>query len=217
MGHLILGDTKGILTMFVRKKKYPSGNIGVIVVEKIGRKMKELATIGVAYNEDEVENLVNEAKEWISKEESRRHPQLNLYDEERDACEWDGLKGYLTNTDIPIQDVYTAYHNLWHVERAFRIAKSKIEIRPMFHFTRKRIEAHICICFVALKVYKELERMLKVSEIKMNVDKVLALAKTITTIQIKLPLNKEVYPQTMLMARHQKIAKLFDENFWVTQ
>uniref|UniRef100_UPI00402A2DCE hypothetical protein n=1 Tax=Prevotella sp. TaxID=59823 RepID=UPI00402A2DCE len=68
--------------MFVRKKKYPSGNIGVIVVEKIGGKMKELATIGVAYNEDEIENLVNEA--------------------------------YLTNTDIPIQDVYTAYHNLWH-------------------------------------------------------------------------------------------------------
>ena len=171
--------------MFVRKKKYPSGNIGVIVVEKIGGKMKELATIGVAYSEDEIENLVNEA--------------------------------YLTNTDIPIQDVYTAYHNLWHVERAFRIAKSKIEIRPMFHFTRKRIEAHICICFVALKVYKELERMLKVSEIKMSVDKVLALAKTITTIQIKLPLNKEVYTQTMLMARHQKIAKLFDEDFWGTQ
>ena len=183
--HLILGDTKGILTMFVRKKKYPSGNIGVIVVEKIGGKMKELATIGVAYNEDEIENLVNEA--------------------------------YLTNTDIPIQDVYTAYHNLWHVERAFRIAKSKIEIRPMFHFTRKRIEAHICICFVALKVYKELERMLKVSEIKMSVDKVLALAKTITTIQIKQPMNKEVYTQTMLMARHQKIAKLFDEDFWVTR
>ena len=42
-------------------------------------------------------------------------------------------------------------------------------------------------------------------------------AKTITTIQIKLPLNKEVYTQTMLMARHQKIAKLFDEGFWVTR
>ena len=139
------------------------------------------------------------------------------YDRVADDSKWDGLKGYLTNTDIPIQDVYAAYHNLWHVERAFRIAKSKIEIRPMFHFTRKRIEAHICICFVALKVYKELERMLKVSEIKMSVDKVLALAKTITTIQIKLPLNKEVYTQTMLMARHQKIAKLFDEDFWVTR
>ena len=59
--------------------------------------------------------------------------------------------------------------------------------------------------------------MLKVSEIKMSVDKVLALAKTITTVQIKLPLNKEVYTQTLLMTRHQKIAKLFDENFGVTQ
>ena len=59
--------------------------------------------------------------------------------------------------------------------------------------------------------------MLKVSEIKMSVYKVLALAKTITTIQIKLPLNNEVYTQTMLMARHPKIAKLFDEDFWVTR
>ena len=41
-------------------------------------------------------------------------------------------------------------------------------------------------------------------------DILLALAKTITTIQIKLPLNKDVYTQTMLMARHQKIAKLID-------
>ena len=85
--HLLLGDTKGFLTMFVRKKKYPSGNIGVIVVEKTGGKMKELATIGVAYNEDEVEILVNEAKEWISRENSRRYPQLDLFGEEREACD----------------------------------------------------------------------------------------------------------------------------------
>ena len=49
--------------MCVRKKKDPSGDIGVIVVEKIGGNMKELVTIGVAYNEDEVEYLVKEAKE----------------------------------------------------------------------------------------------------------------------------------------------------------
>ena len=73
--------------MFVRKKKYPSGNIGVIVVEKIGGKMKELVTIGVAYSEDGVENLVNEAKEWISRENTRRHPQLDLYGEKREACD----------------------------------------------------------------------------------------------------------------------------------
>lgn len=129
---------------------------------------------------------------------------------------WDGLKGYLTNTDIPASEVYRAYHNLWHVERAFRIAKSKIEIRPMFHFTRRRIEAHVCICFVALKVYKELERLLKLSSINMSVDKVLALAQTIVTIQMTLPNSKQVVNKTMLMKRHRRIAVLFDDDFWVT-
>lgn len=75
----------------------------------------------------------------------------------------------------------------------------------------------MCICFEVLKVYKELERILKVSEITTSVDKVLALAKTITTIQVKQTLNQDVYTQTMLMARQQKIAKLFDEDYWVTR
>ena len=138
------------------------------------------------------------------------------YDKLEADAKWDGLKGYLTNTDIPEEEVYAAYHNLWHVEKAFRIAKSKIEIRPMFHFTRKRIEAHVCICFVALKVYKELERLLKLSAINMSVDKVLALAQTIVTIQLTLPQNKTTISKTMLMKRHQRIDPLFSDEFWGT-
>lgn len=138
------------------------------------------------------------------------------YDKFESESKWDGLKGYLTNTDIPASQVYDAYHNLWHVERAFRISKSKIEIRPMFHFTRRRIEAHICICFVALKVYKELERLLKRSNINMSVDKVLALAQTIVTIQLALPQNGQTISRTMLMKRHQRIAPLFSDDFWGT-
>lgn len=139
------------------------------------------------------------------------------YDKLEADAQWDGLKGYLTNTDIPVSDVYTAYHNLWQVERAFRISKSKIEIRPMFHFTRRRIEAHVCICFVALKVYKELERLLNLSSISMSIDKVLALAQTIVTIQITLPNSKQVINKTMLMKRHLRIAPLFEDDFWGTQ
>lgn len=131
-------------------------------------------------------------------------------------AQWDGLKGYLTNTDIPTGDIFTAYHNLWNVEKAFRIAKSKIEIRPMFHFTRRRIEAHLCICFVALKIYKELERLLKSANIGMSVDKVLNMAKTVTTITIKMPDGQKV-TRTMPMRRHQRIAPLFSNEFWVTQ
>jgi transposase len=125
------------------------------------------------------------------------------------------LKGYITNTDLPAKTVYEEYSGLWQVERAFRITKGTLELRPMFHFTKKRIEAHVCICFVAYKIYKELERILKISGIKLSVDKVLAIAKTITTLRIKLPLSGETMTKTMLLnPNHKSIAKLFDENFW---
>ena len=95
----------------------------------------------------------------------------------KDDEQWDGLKGYLTNTALPAKDVYEQYNRLWVIERAYRITKGTLELRPMFHFTPKRIEAHVCICFVAYKVYKELDRILKISGINLSVDKVLNIAK----------------------------------------
>jgi transposase len=70
---------------------------------------------------------------------------------------WDGLKGYLTNTELSAKDVYEQYFGLWSVERVFRITKGTLEMRPMFHFPPNRIEAHICICFVALKFIRSMK------------------------------------------------------------
>ncbi|GHT43266.1 hypothetical protein AGMMS49965_16730 [Bacteroidia bacterium] len=137
------------------------------------------------------------------------------YDKIREDERWDGLKGYITNTNLTAKAVYEQYSELWQVERAFRITKGTLELRPMFHFTKKRIVAHLCICFVAYKVYKELERILKSEDINLSVDKVLDIAKTITTLKIKLPISNETITKTMLLTpRHKSIAKLFDENFW---
>jgi len=128
---------------------------------------------------------------------------------------WDGLKGYLTNTDLSEKDVYEQYHGLWVIEKAYRVTKGTLEMRPMFHFTPKRIEAHVCICFVAYKVYKELERILKLSGINLSVDKVLNIAKTIATLKIKLPTSGEILTNTMLLtAKHKSIADLFQQSFW---
>ncbi len=128
---------------------------------------------------------------------------------------WDGLKGYITNTSLSAKDVYEQYNGLWVVEKAFRITKGTLEIRPMFHFTPRRIEAHVCICFVAYKVYKEMERILKINKINLSVDKVLNIAKTITTIKVKLPISETTLSKTMLItAKHKSIAMLFDDNFW---
>ncbi|MCM1107781.1 MAG: IS1634 family transposase [Clostridium sp.] len=73
--------------MYVRKKKYPSGNIGIIVVEKIDGRMKELATIGIAHHDEETDGLVVQAKEWMEREKQRRQPRLDLFGEERSRCE----------------------------------------------------------------------------------------------------------------------------------
>lgn len=48
-------------------------------------------------------------------------------------------------------------------------------------------------------------------------DKVLRMAKTVTTMQVRLPLNGQLLSRTMVMKRHKPIEKLFDENFWVSQ
>ena len=92
-------------------------------------------------------------KRWLEKgkEKRRKTAEYKMISE---------IEARITNTDLSAKDVYTNYSHLWMIENAFRIAKSKLEICPMFHFTGKCIEAHIWICFVAYKVYKELDRSL---------------------------------------------------------
>lgn len=75
---------------------------------------------------------------------------------------WDGLKGYLTNTLLQSDEVVENYNNLWKIEKAFRISKTDLKIRPVYHRLKKRIQAHICISFMAYLIYKELERILKI-------------------------------------------------------
>jgi transposase len=69
-----------------------------------------------------------------------------------------GLKGYVTNIPAETmsgQQVVTAYHDLYQVERSFRMAKSDLAARPMFHRLRESIEAHLTVVFAALAVSRE--------------------------------------------------------------
>lgn len=84
---------------------------------------------------------------------------------------WDGLKGYVTNTNLSKVKVIENYSQLWNIEKAFRISKTDLRIRPIFHRLRNRVEAHICVCFAAYSVYKELERLLNLNKIKLSPEK----------------------------------------------
>ena len=71
-----------------------------------------------------------------------------------------GLKGYVTNIPasvMPAAEVLAAYHELWHVEQSFRMSKTDLRARPMFHHTRDAIQAHPPIVFAALAVARYLQ------------------------------------------------------------
>lgn len=86
---------------------------------------------------------------------------------------WDGIKGYITNTDLAREVVVSRYRDLWHIERAFRISKTDLQIRPIYHRRRNRIESHICISFISYLMYKELERLIMGNNLKTSVEKVI--------------------------------------------
>lgn len=81
---------------------------------------------------------------------------------------WDGLKGYVTNTNLKPEEIIENYKHLWQIEKAFRISKTDLKVRPIYHFRKRRIEAHICIAFVAYTIWKELERLLTEKKIDMS-------------------------------------------------
>ena len=124
---------------------------------------------------------------------------------------WDGLKGYITNTNLANDTIIGNYRHLWQIEKAFRITKTDLRVRPVYHRLPHRIEAHICISFVAYKVYKELERKLKELEANISAGKAVEIAENIFEIQIESPITKKKIRKTLLLTQEQKdLAKLFN-------
>lgn len=105
---------------------------------------------------------------------------------------WDGLKGYNTNTSLSIKQVVSQYHQLWKIEKAFRISKTDLRIRPIYHRLQRRIEAHICICFAAYAVFIELERLLEQNNLSISVQKAISEIKEIRQLTYILPKSQQV-------------------------
>ena len=131
-------------------------------------------------------------------------------DEEKvqQAVRWDGLKGYLTNTDLSAETVIENYGQLWHIEKAFRISKTDLRIRPMYHRRRRRIEAHILVAFVAYTIYKELERRLKEAGVPISPKRAADLTQTMYEISFRLPTDPHIHRALLQMDDEQR--QLYD-------
>jgi transposase len=78
------------------------------------------------------------------------------------AASFDGLHGVITNVrDLSDNDVIEHYHGLWQIENCFRVAKHDLQIRPVYHWTPRRVRAHILICFLALTCVNQLAYRVK--------------------------------------------------------
>jgi hypothetical protein len=75
-----------------------------------------------------------------------------------------GIKGYYTNqSHLTDQEIVDQYHNLWQVEKSFRMSKSDLKARPIYHYKTPQIVAHLIICFMALCLAKHWEFKTKLS------------------------------------------------------
>ena len=133
------------------------------------------------------------------------------YEKYKDDRKWDGLKGYLTNTAMSKDEVIANYGQLWKIEKAFRISKTDLRIRPIYHRLQSRIEAHICIAFCAYKIYRELERLLKEKKAGLSPEKAIDILKTIYRVTITLPYSKTKESRLFLPNEEQRtLLKLFE-------
>ena len=73
------------------------------------------------------------------------------------ARRWDGLHGVITNVrDLSAAEIFARYRGLWQVERGFRVNKHDLKVRPIHHWTPRRIRAHLAIAYMAFSCVQHL-------------------------------------------------------------
>jgi transposase len=127
---------------------------------------------------------------------------------------WDGIKGYITNTKLTEKQVIKNYNNLWYIEKAFRMSKTDLRIRPIYHRLRHRIEAHICISFTAYCIYKELERVLYKEKSSLSLKQAAELTHNMYEITYTLPESKNTKSRLLKMDDLQaELYQIISKNF----
>jgi transposase len=109
-----------------------------------------------------------------------------------------GIKGYVTNLDIPDDQVITYYHQLFQFEATFWMAKSDMRARPIYHQNREAIEAHLTIVLTALAISRNIERKTGIS-IKQFIKLLRPIRSGIVTFNGKELLAEAEVPETTLV------------------
>ena len=101
-----------------------------------------------------------------------------------EETKWDGISGIITNVkDLSHEEVINNYKNLWQIENCFRIQKTDLKIRPIYHWTPNRVRAHIAICFIAFSCQQYLSYRLRMQKNTLSIEQV---RNALTHIQVSI-------------------------------
>jgi transposase len=121
---------------------------------------------------------------------------------------WDGFFGFYTNNQsMSNKQVVLTYQMLWQIENSFRVLKSTLDLRPVYHWTEKRIQGHIMICFLSLymlraiefKINRQEKLNLSTDEIFYHLDKIRAV--TLNAFRKKVVMRTEITDENNLVLR----------------
>jgi transposase len=149
------------------------------------------------------ENINNRGYNKFLKIEGNATISLDLEKIASDS-KWDGLKGYITNASLNPQEVIDQYRQLWQIEKAFRISKTDLKVRPIYHRKASRIETHLLIAFCSYKLYKEFERQLNEKNTGLSPEKALDILKSIYGVKTTLPVSNKTIEIIMANTKEQK-------------
>ena len=133
------------------------------------------------------------------------------YDKYHADGKWDGVKGYVTNTGLSHKDIINNYNQLWHIEKAFRISKSDLKVRPVYHRLPDRIATHICISFVAYTIYKEMERLLYLKAPEISMKKAIEATRRMYEVTVEMPDNSKKIIELKRNPTQQTIISIMNE------
>lgn len=114
--------------------------------------------------------VTNACLKKFCKFEGKSASMLDEYKLQNDEM-WDGMHGIITNSNKSAIELLNRYHDLWQIEAAFRLTKSDLKVRPVYHHKPCRIRGHIALCFISLTLMRHLQYNLVLKNVKISMQK----------------------------------------------
>ncbi|WP_342278584.1 IS1634 family transposase [Candidatus Tisiphia endosymbiont of Myopa tessellatipennis] len=141
-------DGKRLITSYKSKRAINDAQERQKILDKINKTIGESGSTKKLISNSGV-------KKYTSSENGKSY--IDAEKIEQNAL-WDGMHGVITNDQtITPHEAIAKYARLWVIEEQFRINKHNLQMRPIFHWTKQRIEAHIAVCYMSFAVLKTIE------------------------------------------------------------